>query len=179
MYKIIGADHKEYGPISADQIRQWFSEGRVNGLTRVQAEGSGLWKPLSEWPEFASLFPAGPPPSPSPLPPSPTIPPPVSVTPLGVTPVTNKMAAWSMGLGIFSVLCCPCWPTGVIAVILGIIALSQLKADPNQKGQGFAIAGIVTGGFMILFGIVAVIASVHNPQWIQNLQDLQNQLNNR
>lgn len=52
MYKIIGADQQEYGPISADQIRQWISEGRVNGKTQVCAEGSQEWKPLEMYPEF-------------------------------------------------------------------------------------------------------------------------------
>jgi hypothetical protein len=53
MYKIIGADQKEYGPISADQMRQWLAEGRVNGQTQVQAEGQADWRPLSSYPEFA------------------------------------------------------------------------------------------------------------------------------
>src|SRR6478752_3363738 len=52
MYKIIGADQKEYGPISADQIRQWIAEGRVNGQTQVCAEGTQEWKPLARFPEF-------------------------------------------------------------------------------------------------------------------------------
>src|SRR4051812_34825577 len=52
MYKIIGADQKEYGPISGDQIRQWIAEGRVNGQTQVCAEGTQDWKPLSAFPEF-------------------------------------------------------------------------------------------------------------------------------
>jgi len=52
MYKIIGADQKEYGPISADQIRQWIAEGRVNGETQVCAEGTQDWKPLGTFPEF-------------------------------------------------------------------------------------------------------------------------------
>ena len=29
-YTIIGGDTKEYGPISADDVRQWISEGRLN-----------------------------------------------------------------------------------------------------------------------------------------------------
>jgi uncharacterized membrane protein len=53
MYKIIGADQKEYGPISAEQIRQWIAEGRVNGQTSACAEGSQEWKPLEMFPEFA------------------------------------------------------------------------------------------------------------------------------
>ena len=35
MYKIIGADQKEYGPVTAEQLRQWIAEGRVNGQTSV------------------------------------------------------------------------------------------------------------------------------------------------
>src|SRR5436309_1839611 len=52
MYKIIGADQKEYGPISADQLRQWIAEGRVNGQTQACAEGTQEWKPLAMFPEF-------------------------------------------------------------------------------------------------------------------------------
>ncbi|HXS69755.1 MAG TPA: DUF4339 domain-containing protein [Candidatus Polarisedimenticolia bacterium] len=55
MYKIIGADQQEYGPISADQIRQWVAEGRANGQTKVCAEGTQDWKPLSAFPELASI----------------------------------------------------------------------------------------------------------------------------
>ena len=35
MYKIIGGDQKEYGPVTADQLRAWITEGRVNGLTSI------------------------------------------------------------------------------------------------------------------------------------------------
>ena len=55
MYKIIGADQKEYGPIPADQIRQWISEGRANGQTMVCAEGTTDWKPLEMFPEFGLM----------------------------------------------------------------------------------------------------------------------------
>lgn len=66
MYKIIGADQKEYGPVSAEQLRQWIAEGRVNAQTRIQAEGSAEWKPLSAYPEFAASFPQAPPPTAAP-----------------------------------------------------------------------------------------------------------------
>jgi hypothetical protein len=54
MYKIIGADGKEYGPITVEQLRQWIAEGRANSQSRVLLEGTGDWKPLSEYPEFAA-----------------------------------------------------------------------------------------------------------------------------
>ena len=52
-YKITGADGQQYGPVSAEQIRRWLAENRVNASTSVQAEGSPDWKPLASWPEFA------------------------------------------------------------------------------------------------------------------------------
>jgi hypothetical protein len=55
MYKIIGADQKEYGPVTGDQLRQWIAEGRMNAQTRVRAEGSETWQPLSAFPEFAGI----------------------------------------------------------------------------------------------------------------------------
>jgi len=73
MYKIIGADQKEYGPVTADQLRTWIAEGRADSRTLLQAEG-GAWKPLSTFPEFADAFraqpTAAPPLAPSQAPPS-------------------------------------------------------------------------------------------------------------
>jgi hypothetical protein len=70
MYKIVGADGKEYGPISSDQMKQWIAEGRANGQTRVMPEGATEWKTLSQLPEFAAALgaKAGPPPPMQPLP---------------------------------------------------------------------------------------------------------------
>src|SRR5438128_10171298 len=53
MYKIIGGDKKEYGPVTTEELRRWIAEGRVNAQTQVQAEGNAEWKPLSAFPEFA------------------------------------------------------------------------------------------------------------------------------
>lgn len=56
MYKIVGGDGKQYGPVSADEIRAWIAEGRANGKTLVQAEGNEEWKPLSEYSEFSGAL---------------------------------------------------------------------------------------------------------------------------
>ncbi|MCX6927417.1 MAG: glycerophosphoryl diester phosphodiesterase membrane domain-containing protein [Verrucomicrobia bacterium] len=60
MYKIIGADQKEYGPVTAEQLRQWLAEGRVNGQTSIWSEGATEWKPLATFPEFGDLLAPGP-----------------------------------------------------------------------------------------------------------------------
>jgi TM2 domain-containing membrane protein YozV len=64
MFNIIGADGKQYGPISADLVRQWIREGRANGQTQVQPVDGGAWVPLASLAEFASALatPASPPP---------------------------------------------------------------------------------------------------------------------
>jgi hypothetical protein len=54
MYTIVGGDGQRYGPVSADQLRQWIAQGRANGQTVTYREG-GDWKPLSTYPEFADL----------------------------------------------------------------------------------------------------------------------------
>jgi hypothetical protein len=56
MYKVIGGDQKEYGSVTADQMRRWIAEGRVNGQTQVLAEGATQWQNLSEIPEFADAL---------------------------------------------------------------------------------------------------------------------------
>jgi hypothetical protein len=61
MYRIIGADGREYGPIMADQLRQWIKEGRINAYSKIRPEGATEWKAASEVQEFAGAFvtPAG------------------------------------------------------------------------------------------------------------------------
>ena len=56
MYKLIGGDGNEYGPVTADQLRTWISEGRADAQTKVQVEGATEWKALGELPEFADAL---------------------------------------------------------------------------------------------------------------------------
>jgi hypothetical protein len=138
MYKIIGADQREYGPVSADQIRQWVREGRVNATTLIQVEGSPGWRALSSYPEF------GVPPPVAPIPPA-----------YPTTSQTNGNAIAGLVLGLLS-FTCPC--AGFLVAALGIvfscIALSQLASNPAQKGKGLAIAGLVLSicGLLIWLG---------------------------
>jgi hypothetical protein len=55
MYRIIGADGKEYGPVTLEVMRQWLAQGRVNAQTKVLLEGTTDWKSLSEFPELGTV----------------------------------------------------------------------------------------------------------------------------
>jgi TM2 domain-containing membrane protein YozV len=61
MYRIIGTDGQHYGPVTAEQIRRWLGENRVNSQTLAQLEGTQDWKPLATFAELAGNFKAPPP----------------------------------------------------------------------------------------------------------------------
>lgn len=154
MYKIVGADQKEYGPVSLEEVRSWITEGRANAQTLAKVEG-GPWKPLSTFPEFAGLL--GAPPS-SAVPPGAAPPPSLAqMTYTGRGPQTNSMAIAGLVMGILAVtvgLCCCGWLFGLLGIIFSLVALSQIKKNPEQQtGRGMAIAGLV----MSILGLIASI----------------------
>ncbi|HWD92885.1 MAG TPA: DUF4190 domain-containing protein [Verrucomicrobiae bacterium] len=148
MYRVIGADGKEYGPISADQLRQWITEGRANAATPTLAQGATEWKNLSALPEFSLLFAATAP----------------STAAAPAAYKSSALALTSLILGIFSLtfgLCC-CYglPFNITGLILSLVALSQIKSNPNRyDGKGMAIAGLVLS-LMSLALIVIILAVV-------------------
>lgn len=62
MYKIIGTDGRQYGPVGIEQIRAWLAQNRVNAYTLAQSEGSTEWRPLISFAELAPEFNIAPPP---------------------------------------------------------------------------------------------------------------------
>jgi len=139
MYKIIGADGKEYGPVGADQIRQWIAEGRANAQTKIQAEGSTEWRLLSEFPEFADALNAAVPPK---------------YMPPTTAPVkTSRAAIASLVLGILSFVSCGLTAliTSPLGLILGLVAINKIKkSDGRLGGQGYALAGAIVSGITLL-----------------------------
>ena len=155
MYKILGTDNKEYGPVSADQLRQWILEGRANRNTLAQPEGGTSWKPLSLFPEFSATLGSAPPALQAPRP--------VPVASNG----TNGLAVASLVSGVLSLpgllCCCPYTPlTATLGIVFGIIALAQLKGQTPHSSRSMAwtgialsIAGLVLFAILMLFGMFA------------------------
>ena len=52
MFIIIGGDGKEYGPVSAEQVRTWLANGRANLSTKAKYAGTEEWHTLGEYTEF-------------------------------------------------------------------------------------------------------------------------------
>jgi len=163
MFKIIGADGREYGPVSLAQLRQWQFEGRVNAQTRILAVGEADWKTLADLAEPAP--PAGLPPIPHP------IRPPLPQDGMWRPPRTNGFAVTGLILGIFSLLtacCCSGLPFNLLGVIFSAIGLSQINRQPDiYTGKGVAIAGLIVSIASLLLGIgFMTLSLVLNPDVI-------------
>ncbi len=139
MYKIIGADQKEYGPISAEQLRQWIAEGRVNLQTRVLPEGATEWKTLGDLPEFAA----------TPIPPAPPIPTIQAPGPVGMDQVNGP----AIGLIVVAIL-------GALAQIASIIwALAGPALLASSRMPREALASMFSGTIGIVFSIIGLLFS--------------------
>lgn len=142
MYRIIGGDQKEYGPVSPEEMRRWIAERRLQAGSLVQAPGTTDWKPLSFFPEFsatlASLAPA-----------------PFATTAAPLTEQrSNSMATTGLTLSCFALICCGCAPAALLGLIFSIIGLNQANRDPLQTGKALAISGIVIGIIALLGNII-------------------------
>ena len=141
MYRIIGGDQKEYGPIDAATLRQWQTDGRANAQTLVRPEGATDWKPLGSFPEFAAV----------------AAPPVISNAPATsnesvsvIIPYKNPCALVAYYLGIFSFIPMIGLILGIAAFVLGIMGLKHAKANPGARGRVHAWIGIIAGGFFAL-----------------------------
>jgi prepilin-type processing-associated H-X9-DG protein len=138
MYKLLGSDQKEYGPISADQLRAWIAQGRANARSKVQAAGSTEWKLLTEFPEFADALKAM----------GGTAPPQAAAAPAK----TSGLAITSLVLGCAGLF--SCGTTALVGLVLGIVALIRINKSKGQLGgQGFALAGTIVSAVFLLMGV--------------------------
>lgn len=62
MFTILGADGKEYGPVTAGKIHEWISGGRATLATKARRADETEWKTLADFPEFAAPATAAEPP---------------------------------------------------------------------------------------------------------------------
>jgi TM2 domain-containing membrane protein YozV len=144
MYKIIGADGQQYGPVNADQIRRWLTENRVRGDTLVQLEGTPEWKPLSSFPEFAPE-------------PKPGVPPTITGTPPTMAPLQSSAAARASAK----------IPAGICGILLGSLGVHKFILGYTGAGMIMllltlltcGIAGAVTGIIGLIEGIIYLTKS--------------------
>jgi hypothetical protein len=149
MYRIIGADQKQYGPVSADEVRQWIAEGRANAQTLIQAEGQTEWRPLSSFPEFANV--AQPLPSGTPL---------VAGTDTNAAALVSGPATGLMVVGAICVL------AALLSLASNIFGLGMGAFGPGRGGGGGGMppqmerwVQMTSGGVGIVLNIIGLALS--------------------
>ena len=76
-------------------------------------------------------------------------------------PQTSGLAIASIVVGILSVCCCNL--LGILAIILGLVAISQInKSGGRITGKGLATGGIVIGGLSMLLMVLYLILQLIN-----------------
>jgi TM2 domain-containing membrane protein YozV len=142
MYRIVGKDGQQYGPVTAEQLRGWIAENRTNAQTLVQGEGSQEWKPLGSFPEFAADL--------KPLQVSPTTPPTITPPPPAADPrASNKI------------------PAGICGILLGGLGVHKFILGYTGAGLVMLLVTLLTCGVaypvMHLIGLIEGIIYLCKP----------------
>jgi hypothetical protein len=161
----------QQGPVSAAVLKNLLASGQLPTETLIWREGMANWQAATAVAELSNQSVGVAPP---PLPPGArTVPyaspvqsfPGQSAKDIGqdagmrmLLPVGRSGWAIASGyLGLFSFFPCIGVVTGIAAVITGLVALRDIKQNPQRHGLGRAWFGIIAG---ILFTIVWAIAGV-------------------
>ena len=123
-------DGKKYGPVSADELRRWISEGRLTPADYVWTEGMTDWVPYNTVEEL-NYGPA----------------PQIYAQDTGQfrPQQGNGLAVAGMVLGIVSLPLICLWPIALICAIVGLCLsiVGKNRAQETNTGAGMALAGII------------------------------------
>lgn len=145
MFTIIGGDGKEYGPVSAEQVRSWLASGRANLSTKAKYAGTEDWHTLGEYTEFTTTAVAA-------------MPPPIVAGEIDPKTFAADLIARAAPLDIFNcigrgweLLKSNFWPVvGATAVVIIVAAVAN--AIPFLGWiSGLLLGGVFNGGLYYFY----------------------------
>ena len=158
MYITIGGDGREYGPISADDLRKWITEGRLDSQSLAKAESDAEFRTLSAFPEFANAFAS---------PTTPGVPPPLTAgTGDGRAVALQRINSPAVALIITAILNLLFGVWGLVKTIFFPPNLAQYNAEMGQLNnpqlQQFmqTMLQMTHGPFAIGANLLGVVLSV-------------------
>lgn len=139
---------RKYGPVSAQDLRNWLAEGRLKPTDHVWTEGMSDWAPYNTVAELN----AG-------IPPRPGVAP-VQVPAQTAPQPGNGLAVAGMILGIVSIPLICLWPIGLLCAVVGLCLSvpGKNRAKETNTGAGMAIAGIVTS--CVTLGLLLIVLAI-------------------
>lgn len=154
----VSRNGKVVGNFEYDQLRQMYETGVMQASDHAWTNG------MKEWQTLEALFPEM---SPPPLPPRASIipapafsPQPRPAAPNGclalVVPVGRS--GWAIAAGYFGLLSILILPAP-LAIWFGVLAIRDIKKNPEKLGIVRAWFGILAGSFAILLLVIGVLSS--------------------
>jgi hypothetical protein len=151
-------DGQQLGPFGEAEVKSQLAAGMISRQDLAWWEGQAGWVPLEQ--TFLAVESIPPTPVQTSVPPAPPVSiagmPAARAVPVTPTDQTSGMAIGALVSGIiglfFSIIF-------LLPIILGHMALSQIRKNPYLKGSGMALAGLILGyveGFIIIIAIVAI-----------------------
>jgi preprotein translocase subunit YajC len=151
-YTIIGGDQKPYSSVTADDIRRWIADSRLNAQSLAKEEHDTEWRPLSAFPEFADALAASSAPPPS-------ISSPVTTASGGRDAALQLVKGPAIGLKVTAIL-------GLVLVaaglVMNIMTLGGFQVFPQQINdpQMQKLLSSLSGGLGIVQGIIGGVVGV-------------------
>ena len=161
-YKILGADGKQYGPVTFEQLQAWIKEGRIAADTQLLRSDVGQWRQASSYTELA--LPA----ASSPVPTAAPIPVPVEVSGGAVVSperfeIEKRVKSggswyfWIAGLSMVNSVIA--FSGGGGGFVIGLSITQVIDAALAGKGGNARLLGLLLGllaaGIFALFGFFA------------------------
>lgn len=153
----VNRNNQQLGPFTEEEIKAQLASGSISLLDHVWWEGQATWIPLGQ-----SSFAVNP----------------ASITPGAAAATSFQPGTSNSGLalgalitGILTFVCgCPAlicgpfalisMPIAIIAIVLGHLALSEIKKNPGIKGHGMAMAGLILGYIALALGLIYILMIV-------------------
>ncbi|MBN2311155.1 MAG: DUF4190 domain-containing protein [Candidatus Hydrogenedentes bacterium] len=161
---------QQQGPVSEDGLLGLIQSGQVRPDDLVWNEGMTDWAPASEvfgdrLLGVAQQAPVGyvdmSVPEPGPAAPLGGVAAPTFGAGQPLEPPLNGMAVASLVVGILGIVGCACFPVGIVAIVLGHIAIHQINQAPDTyRGKGLAIGGLIMGYASLALFVLWIILSV-------------------
>jgi GYF domain 2 len=151
MYKIIGGDGQEYGPVTEADLCKWIAEGRLNGQSLVKAESDTEFRALSTFPEFAGALGE-------------------AAAAYGAPPPSRQAVDWksrdyeldigsciSRGWNLFTNNLGIIWGSSALLLVLLVIVIVLFSVISGAIGNTFSIEARVSPAFLIIQSCVGNI----------------------
>jgi uncharacterized membrane protein len=156
-------NNEQLGPFTEAEIKAQLASGAITLQDHVWWQGQANWLPLGQTPLGGS----------SPMP-APSVPP-VDSTQVGAVQSTSPLAIWSLVCGCLSIICGLF--AAIPAIVLGHLALGDLKRNPGRPGRGLALAGLIIGYIMtILFIVILCFYAALMPTILKAVKEQQAQM---